>query len=802
MKLSDLFNSFNRKFNEVSNFARYPKENISRILISLGQNIYENAEGPGNRQQEKSSDGSESTTRFPEKIEHTEKYNGYISNGNGNGKHPAEYHNGFNQTVVQTLPRQSIKQPAPLKPNTEIRGRRGRYQVENIILDKELKSVRLYRGLHFVSNNQVWIKEYLLPESDFNQQEARKTKDEFEELATFNFKGEEGKDFRLITPWDAIVTAGDERRCYLITELVDYRCTLREYLEKTQIPMTSKQVRKVLELVLVSLKYLHEDSKIYLPKNQRPHGNLSLDSLLISTDKLDDNTESEQFFIYLSDFAIWENLFKQPNLKLNHPSVQKDLQDLGTIAFYLLHGRDKDPVFGNFLDPKNEKHWVNINDVSLNNFIRRLLGLDTPFENAEEARIFLLKPQPQSPNTIEEVKVEAEDDESELKDDSKKLPILFVVIIASLLLGSIGVFSYLKSNGKLKVKLPETSNEEESICCIEKVKGTEALKQSITYNVPTSETTLGYLMNTPNLVSASKTFPEVLNNRVQSLQLKYDKSVKTIPDAIAKVKNNETQFFITQYSDEELKNIPNANQLKSTTVAYEGIVVFVAFSDSKRDNSFPKALNGKISFDDLQQLYNGEKTTWKDFNAKLPDLPVKLYVPKDTVVINKFKQLIFKDNEDGKQRFENLIEEGKIKKENTQKTLSNIFNEFENKDKSGIGIGFGLLSKVYNQCGVYPLSIGEKGKEVQVLIQNNGKDSKDIQPDTNLCKKGGYHPNPKVMNKKEDGYPLKFPISVVYPEDEEKSLAGEKFVEILTTDEGQTLLKEAGLVPIRKLNDN
>jgi ABC-type phosphate transport system substrate-binding protein len=801
MKLSDLFNSFNRKFSEVSNFTRYPKENISRILIRWGQNLYENAEVPGNRQQENSSDRSESTTRFPEKIEHTEKYNGYISNGNGNGKHPAEYHNGFNQTVVQTLPRQSIKQPAPLKPNTEIRGRRGRYQIENIILDKESKGVRLYRGLHFVSNNQVWIKEYLLPESDFNQQEARKTKDEFEELTTFNFKGEEGKDFRLITPWDAIVTVGDERRCYLITELVNNRCTLREYLEKTQIPMTSKQVRKVLELVLVSLKYLHEDSKIYLPKNQRPHGNLSLDSLLISTDKLDDNTESEQFFIYLSDFAIWENLFKQPNLKLNHPSIQKDLQDLGTIAFYLLHGRDKDPVFGNFLDPKNEKHWVNINDVNLKNFIRRLLGLDTPFENAEEARIFLLKPQPQLPNTIEEV-IEPEEDESELNDDSKKLPILFIVIISGLLLGLIGFFV------ARRISIPNSdssasSEEDVNKCCINTIEVAEELnKKLITYNVPTSETTLKYLMMTKNLVSASKTFPEELNNRVQSLQLKYDKSVKTIPDAIAKVKNNKTQFFITQYSDEELKNIPNANQLKTETVAYEGIVVFVAFSDSKRDNSFPKALNGKISFDDLQQLYNGEKTTWKDFNAKLPDLPVKLYIPQDTVVINKFKQLIFKDNEDGKQRFENLIEEGKIKKENTQKTLSNIFNEFENKDKSGIGIGFGLLSKVYNQCGVYPLSIGEKGKEVQVLIQNNGKDSKDIQPDTNLCKKGGYHPNPKVMNKKEDGYPLKFPISVVYPEDEEKSLAGEKFVEILTTDEGQTLLKEAGLVPIRKLNDN
>lgn len=793
MKLAEFVNSFNLKFREVSNFVRYPIENISRITQRRIQNIYENIEVPGNSDRENSPESSQVTTSIPEKIEHKEEYNGYTSNG-------------FDGNVTQRLPRQLINQQTnfsllpPLKSNVEIRGRRGRYRVENIIVDKESERIREYFGIHILNNKPVWIKEYLLPESDFNQQETRERKDKFEELASVNFKSEEGKDFRLITPWDAIYSR-DEGRCFLITEFIDNRITLRKYLENIQHAMTSKQVRKVLELVLVSLKYLHTDSKINLPVSQRPHGNLSLDSLLISKDKLDDNTQSEQFFIYLSDFALWENLFKLPNLKLNHPSRENDLQDLGTIAFYLLHGRDKHKNEGYYLNPKNEKHWEKINDVSLKNFIRRLLGLDTSFVSAEDALIFLLRLQPQLENTIEQVKVEAEDNQSELSKDSKFLPIALLVIIIGLLLGFVGGISWLLFNWMLKGKPPEITIVENSICCINKVEETEALKPNpIIYNVPSSETTLKYLMTTPNLVSPGKTFPKILGDRVQKdLQLKLDyKPVKTISNAIANLKNNDTQFFLTQHSDEELNNIPNANQLETEAVAYEGIVVFVPFSDSQRKNSFPEALNGKISFEDLRQLYTGKVSNWNKFNSKLPNSPVKLYIPQDEVLVDKFKKVVFENHRNEEQRFENLIKEGKIIKRNTPITLRNILNEFENQDKGGIGIGFGLLSKVYNQCAVYPLSIGEKGKEVQALVQNNGK---DINPKINLCKKGGYYPNPEVM-KKEDGYPLKYPISVVYPEDEEKSLAGRKFVEILKTDEGQSLLREAGLVPIRTIEDN
>ena len=369
-----------------------------------------------------------------------------------------------------------------------------------------------------------------------------------------------------------------------------------------------------------------------------------------------------------------------------------------------------------------------------------------------------------------------------------------------MLLGFVGVVSWSLFSWIIKGKPPEMPTVQKSICCIKKVEGTGALKQKlINYNVPTSETTLKYLMTTQNIVSAEKTFPEELKNRVQkSLQFKLNyKPVKTIPDAIAKVINNDTKFFITQHSDEELKNIPNANKLITEKVAYEGIVVFVPFSDSQRENSLPEALNGKISFEDLRKIFRGEIKNWKELNSKLPDLPIKVYIPNDESLTTRFKEILYKkDSDKSKLDFNNLIRENnQFVLKTTQETLNQILGDFESENQIG-GISFGLLSKVYNQCAAYPLSIGEKGQEVQVLVQKNDK---DITPKTDLCNdKGGYHPNPEVIKEK---YSLKYPISVVYSKDGEKSLAGKKIVEILKTDEGQTLLKEAGLVPIRKIDN-
>ena len=108
-------------------------------------------------------------------------------------------------------------------------------------------------------------------------------------------------------------------------------------------------------------------------------------------------------------------------------------------------------------------------------------------------------------------------------------------------------------------------------------------------------------------------------------------------------------------------------------------------------------------------------------------------------------------------------------------------------------IAFGKLSQVFGQCSVYPLALANgNNKAIQPLIQDNRQ---PIQPTTDLCEdKGAYYPNTEVF--KTGKYPLAYPIAIAYLKDNSLPPVGEKFADLLRTKEGQTLLKEIGLVPL------
>ena len=314
---------------------------------------------------------------------------------------------------------------------------------------------------------------------------------------------------------------------------------------------------------------------------------------------------------------------------------------------------------------------------------------------------------------------------------------------------------------------------------------------SFKYTAAESEGTWNNLIKTPSLVSPGKTLHQELENRGIQLQLSYQ-SAESLDDAFQRVLTRQDDFLITSIVD-NFEDALKTKKLKSEIIAYDGIVVFVPFTDSQRKESIIEPLNGKITFKQLRKLYSGEITNWKQLDDKLPDLPVKLYIPREEEVVNRFKGIVFKDHPKEAQDFQKLIDEQKITSQETRKTLGEIFveNEKENEKKKFVGIGFGLLSQVYGQCSVYPLSVGQQGQELQALVQNNGR---DIEPKVDLCNdKGSYQPNVETFAQKH--YPLGYPIAVVYPKN---SLAGAKFAEILKTYEGQCLLSEAGLVPVRK----
>ena len=127
-------------------------------------------------------------------------------------------------------------------------------------------------------------------------------------------------------------------------------------------------------------------------------------------------------------------------------------------------------------------------------------------------------------------------------------------------------------------------------------------------------------------------------------------------------------------------------------------------------------------------------------------------------------------------------------------TLRAVIRDFEDRDIGAIA--FGTVSKVFGQCSVYPLAVAaDKQSPVQPLMQTNGK---PIDPSTDLCKdKGSYFPD--VVLFQTGRYPLSYPLAVVYPRDNSRPPAGQKFAAILRTLQAQRLLNATGLVPLQPL---
>ncbi|MEH2270794.1 MAG: hypothetical protein V7K68_20670, partial [Nostoc sp.] len=379
-------------------------------------------------------------------------------------------------TIISNISRQFVTNSThhnpipPLQKNEDIRGRRGRYRIQSNGAIQEFERVRLYSATHVLNNKPVVIKEYLLPDTDFNPKEARERKEQFELVTSINLKSGGGQDFRLVTAWDAIAPL-NEKRCYFITEPIANSITLRQYLEKVQRPMTSMQVREVMGQVLQTLWFLH-NQRIRLPNGEvcfgLPHGNLSLDSLLIVATEQQSIITNQQFFIYLCNLSLWENLFQTPASKAISPSIDKDLKDLGYLSFYLLQGATEDLIYGQLFDPKNEQNWSSIEDVTLKKIIRRLIGLDAPFLNADDARHALIT-LPIELQTSKPLSKEIDNYESRKLHNSRNLRLF--IILFGLLFGFGGVFLWQLVSLISKGKIPELinlSNNSSYNCCIAK----------------------------------------------------------------------------------------------------------------------------------------------------------------------------------------------------------------------------------------------------------------------------------------------------------------------------------------------
>jgi ABC-type phosphate transport system substrate-binding protein len=724
------------------------------------------------------------------------------------------------QTVQQSPETKSCREcgfPATLPEKAEIRGSRGRYRVERLIGRRGMG--RLYQGTQLSNSHQVLIKEYLLPDYCFNQEEANARKDAFRLKAGVNLADGRVQDFRLCHPWEAIADHNEER-CYLLTKgNFDLYPTLSEYLA-LHGAMSAIAVRQVLNQVLQTLEFLHTQ-KFRFPSGQVQlgiaHGNLSLDSLLIAKNQngaagnglnhvvgLNSEILNTDFFIYVCDLALWESLFdpkgdwgqgtrENPNSTLNrhnshhpslipNPSAAQDLVALGYIGFYLLVGARINPVDGQLFDPKDDQNWPPVN-FTFKVFLQRLMGIGIPFESAQIARQALLKLPPEAPIVYPVVQAVSEEEEI------VKTPRIFGFLFGILGFGLLGLLIWWLWP---KPQVAESAGDEILLCCINKVSAIPSGK--FTYTAE-QQGTWNYTVQQKNLVSDGKTLEEELEKRQPKLQLSYQPEEST-QTALAKVRSEETDFALTSLIT------PLPIEMESQTVAYDGLVVFVAFSYSKREKSLPQALNGQITVEQLRQLYTGQITNWRELGG--PNLAVRLYIPDETEAVRIFEQRVLKDNQTI-QTFRKLQRKGEppdtftsswvpeIYRFPTFKMLRQVIQDFES-DGAGMGaIAFGKLSQVFGQCSVYPLALKEgKTDFVHPLIQDN---KRPVNPTTDLCEhKGSYFPNLQVF--RDNSYPLGYPLAVVYPRDNSRPPVGAKFAEMLRTQEGQQLLSKTGLIPL------
>jgi ABC-type phosphate transport system substrate-binding protein len=661
--------------------------------------------------------------------------------------------------------------PAIIAENTEIKGNQI-YKVTSFLGPRGLG--RMYSGIRIDNNQAIAIREYLLPNRTFDDEETRQRQETFKLVAGVSLADGRNQNFRFINPVEAIA---DERgeRCYLIIQEADISQSLRQYLQENGA-MEALQVREFINQALQTLQFLHTQ-KLRLPANQIQqgiaHGNISLDSILI---KLEEKPNNQQFYIYFCDLAIWESLFEHPQVPASQAKPEADLISLGVVAFHLWIGQDTDTNSGQIFNYNDDRLWPHT-DSSLKQFLRQLMGIDATFESAEIARKALL----QLPKLEQNYNLNASEAQEAQKKGWKKSWFVFWVILALILLG--GSIWYV-----FKPVLPQ--------------KRENPLWSSL---VPT-------FSQVPNLPTGEYTYTAEKNSTWSFILTRSPQTTKLIAETLNKISNTTFNYQSVQSAEVRISSLPletvrectiqsckayftitsfpaEDEGLKSQAFANDGLLVYVAHS--KKDSNLPRLLKGRISLSTLRQIYTGKIKNWKDINNHLPNLEIKAYAPKEPEAILLFQKRVLNDDPQAIEDYKRVTAQYTQATEETTKVIVNQFDA----NQAGI-IAFGIVSKVWDQCNDYPLAISKDDDDTNA-IQPLFKEGQPIDSDVDLCKKGYY-----IDESNFERYPLSNQLFVVYPKDNSLPGAGSGFCQLLITREGQSLLQKAGLVPLVSKAEN
>jgi len=637
----------------------------------------------------------------------------------------------------------------------EVRGRQGLYRVERWLGTRG--QGYLFAATRLGAKQPVVLKEYLLPTRIFNELEARQRQFQFEQFAGLSHPSGQGQDLRIVRPLDAIADTQSVERCYLITDERDAALTLRQHLQAVG-PLSAPLIRQVLEQILQTLLHLHQQIMV-LPSGQRQlglvHGNLSLDSLLWV------EYTPGQWFIYLTDFALWERLFDPPTTErftvmVTEETVNRDLVELGQIAYSLLTGQTALPPETSPMDLEFPP-----GDPYLAQFVQQLLTPFT-FESAEQAWQSLLRLPTLTAAAPPPKTVEAE------TDQQRRLPRWLLLLLGtSALLLVLGVIGQLWSRREVPASVAPQA------CCLDEVGAVPAGEYTYTGIV---QGTWSYVLAQENLGPQGAPLESLLQSAQPQFILNYQPTDRG-ETAIAAILAGEADFAIlAQTADWELPS-----EIGATTIAFDGLAVIVPFSYAERQQGLPQSLNGRLALDDLTDIYLGQIETWRELSRTR--LPIKRYAPANLEALQIFEQKVLQPV--------SLDRLSNVTVEPTLAMLRSILQDFETRQLGSIG--FAPMSQVYGQCSVYPLALREESRRyVQPLVFTPAT---AITPATNLCdRKGAYFPEPEVFQT--GTYPLAYEIVVVYPQDNSRVPVGQKFAELMQTVEGQQLIREAGLVPV------
>ncbi|MGB3191255.1 MAG: hypothetical protein WBB43_17760 [Limnoraphis sp.] len=802
MRLSELVNTVRARGREILNFVSHPDATIRRIVRRRAQQIYEQVEigrSDRNHQKQETPVSQQSQNSFQAEPRINRQRGGVQTR-----IQPAT----LDQPILteRSRRRRKDKTQKVLVQGYEIRDRFGRrYEIGQCL--SHLDRIRQYEATPISQQKQrVFIQEYL-------------TQSDSDYLAEVNHQNGKTREFRLLTPIDIIKDFYEDNpqdiRWYLIVEQLPKSLTLREDLQRRHQPLTPTQVSKIIKQVLQTLQFLHNCYEVRLSQSMRTgigHGNLNLDSILLVHNETQSpfDEEDDQFSIYVSRIALWENLLDSLESEVNHPSLskkafQQDLVDLGRVSYLLSGGKQE--------IPDQDFQWHQYCHPELKNFILKLYSGE--FKRASDAHRELLKlplDHPLEPISANHIFVDSEQQPRSKSQRSWTIPLIFLLAtLVSLGILIIGIRRFLSgskppnpANIVLNKKSDHSQFDQVDI-------PSSLLNQSINYSADQRwktalKTSVGY---GGNQSLANQLNPSQISLNLQPPNLfsfiREGNNTETLENRIISALKN-SQFIVTSLFANELQLLQDSEQLEVQTIAYDALLAYVAFSDVQRKGSLPRLLSGKISLDSLKQLYSDQPLTLKDLgidnsqNQTIKRISICNKNPEEVFLVTSlFENLAWK-NEGEINNFRNLIDEDKKACTQTGYTKGQAIAlaEFEQGGQATIGID--LFSKVFNQCSVYPLAIVGEGKltAVQPIIQNNGS---SITPETDLCMdKGSYKPNPKVFEQGD--YPLGYAIAVIYKKEGGKDSAGQVFYNIMKTDEGQYLLHSAGLIPIRELKQN